>query len=212
MCDTPFCLRQHCEAGFCNTTQKVPICQCQRGFEGKYCEININECLLPDGSSPCLHDSSCIDGINRYDCDCDGTGKKIGLILIICQFLHHFILGYSGLLCEIDIDECTEKRDVCGIGQCKNLPGTYSCVCPDNKCGFNCTLDDPCLVNPCENGNCISKCTQFVDYDCFCNENWTGKNCSDKMVKSIFLQFIFTGFLNFRLPFLTTQMELMFFT
>lgn len=76
LCDTPYCLKQHCENGYCNTTRDVPICQCQLGFEGKYCEININDCLLPAGGSPCKNGGVCIDGIARYDCNCTGTGNS----------------------------------------------------------------------------------------------------------------------------------------
>lgn len=77
LCDTPFCLRKHCEQGHCNTTGLEPYCQCQKGFEGKYCETDINECVLADGQSPCLNGGVCIDGIDRYDCNCTGTGKYI---------------------------------------------------------------------------------------------------------------------------------------
>lgn len=75
LCDTPYCLKQHCENGYCNTTRDVPICQCQLGFEGKYCEINIDDCVSPTGLSPCKNGGVCIDGIGRYDCNCSGTGN-----------------------------------------------------------------------------------------------------------------------------------------
>lgn len=75
-CDTPFCLLKHCEQGHCNTTGDVPYCQCQRGFEGQFCEINIDDCVSPIGESPCQNGGVCIDGIWRYDCDCQGTGKS----------------------------------------------------------------------------------------------------------------------------------------
>lgn len=75
LCDTPYCLKKHCENGYCNTTEQVPICQCQHGFEGKYCEINIDDCVLASGKSPCQNGGVCIDGISRYDCNCTGTGK-----------------------------------------------------------------------------------------------------------------------------------------
>lgn len=78
LCDTPYCLKQHCENGYCNTTRDVPICQCQLGFEGKYCEININDCISSSGGSPCKNGGVCIDGIGRYDCNCSGTGNYTG--------------------------------------------------------------------------------------------------------------------------------------
>lgn len=74
LCDTPFCKKKYCERGACNTTGQVPYCQCERGFEGKFCEINIDDCVSPAGGSPCQNGGVCIDGVNRYDCNCTGTG------------------------------------------------------------------------------------------------------------------------------------------
>lgn len=52
------------------------MCECSKGFTGKYCEENINDCVIgPDGKPPCLHEGRCIDGIDSYDCNCTGTGK-----------------------------------------------------------------------------------------------------------------------------------------
>ena len=36
------------------------------GFQGIFCQMNVDECE----SSPCLHQSQCIDHINGYTCDC----------------------------------------------------------------------------------------------------------------------------------------------
>ncbi|KAJ8920527.1 hypothetical protein NQ315_005396, partial [Exocentrus adspersus] len=166
LCDTAFCLRKHCEQGFCNTTGDVPYCQCNQGFEGKYCEVNIDECVSPTGGSPCQNGGVCKDGISRYDCDCNGT-------------------GYTGLLCEMDINECNENKMACGRdGTCENMPGTYRCICSiQGKCGHQCNLDDPCVVeHPCVHGICHSQCTDQPDYICSCEENYTGKNCTDLKV------------------------------
>ncbi|CAG9865288.1 unnamed protein product [Phyllotreta striolata] len=170
LCDTAFCSNRHCEHGFCNITGDVPFCDCQRGFEGKFCEINIDECVLPNGSGPCQNGGLCKDEINRYTCVCDGT-------------------GYTGLLCEIDIDECQDKADPCGgAGRCENLPGSYRCICDSikGKCGYQCDMDDPCEAmrnpsegGPCVHGNCRSQCTDRADYFCECEENFAGKNCTD---------------------------------
>lgn len=42
------------------------ICQCPKGITGGNCEININECE----TAMCLHNGTCIDGINGYSCRC----------------------------------------------------------------------------------------------------------------------------------------------
>lgn len=52
------------------------MCECSKGFNGKYCEENIDDCKMgSDGKPPCLHYGRCIDGIDSYDCNCTGTGK-----------------------------------------------------------------------------------------------------------------------------------------
>ena len=60
-------------------------CECDNtGYEGPTCEINIDECA----DQPCLHNSTCWDGINDYECAC--------------------YPGYDGKNCQQDILECEE--------------------------------------------------------------------------------------------------------
>lgn len=37
-----------------------------QGFEGRVCEIDVNECK----SAQCLNGGSCIDKVNSYSCEC----------------------------------------------------------------------------------------------------------------------------------------------
>ncbi|XP_053381998.1 delta-like protein D [Mercenaria mercenaria] len=53
---------------------------------------------------------------------------------------------------------------------------SYSCSCTTGWIGDNCTLDDPCLPNPCENsGTCIQSGTT---YQCQCPSEYSGTNCT----------------------------------
>uniref|UniRef100_T1GEP2 EGF-like domain-containing protein n=1 Tax=Megaselia scalaris TaxID=36166 RepID=T1GEP2_MEGSC len=163
MCDVPFCFIEECKnGGLCLNSKPLqpPICQCSIGYEGEYCEIDINECE----PNPCQNGGQCIDEVGAYKCNCTGT-------------------GFEGPQCENDIDECNIGRTKCGgKGACINLPGSFKCECALGLCGYDCHLDDPCIMKEsgvCDNGgSCVEKCTDVVDYTCNCTIGFMGKTCN----------------------------------
>lgn len=60
--------------------------------------------------------------------------------------IYNFNLGYTGDDCSIDIDECLDLNVQCGHrGECKNIPGSFSCLCEKEFCGQYCDLRNPCF-------------------------------------------------------------------
>nr|XP_039258935.1 sushi, nidogen and EGF-like domain-containing protein 1 [Styela clava] len=94
-------------------------CICQPGYVGKYCEINVNECLL----RPCANGGKCFDLSNDFYCQCQR--------------------GFTGRYCDVDVNECEVSSDICfNGGQCKNSYGSYECICPKGFSGRRCGESD----------------------------------------------------------------------
>uniref|UniRef100_A0A8C6SJA1 Uncharacterized protein n=1 Tax=Neogobius melanostomus TaxID=47308 RepID=A0A8C6SJA1_9GOBI len=80
--------------------------------------------------------------------------------------------GYTGALCETDIDECQPSPCHNG-GTCHNLVGGFSCTCPEGFTGMACERDiNECLSNPCKNG---ALCQNFPGgFNCLCKSGFAG--------------------------------------
>ncbi|KAL4713570.1 hypothetical protein ACJJTC_006158 [Scirpophaga incertulas] len=55
------------------------------------------------------------------------------------------VLGWKGVQCDEDVDECALGLVSCGPGDCLNLDGSYKCKCSDGFCGAECAVRDPCF-------------------------------------------------------------------
>lgn len=120
-------------------------CYCVPGYTGTYCQIDINECL----SQPCSNNSTCVDGINRYECRCPA--------------------GYTGHACEIDINECDSSPCSSPGGTCVDLVDGYYCQCSPGYTGPSCAIDiDECHSQPCQHN---STCVDLVNgFECNCTD------------------------------------------
>ena len=132
-------------------------------FADDLCSTNIDECA----SSPCVH-GSCEDGVNSYSCSC--------------------LPGYTGTLCEMEIDECA-VYDPCKNGAvCHDLVAAYECTCVMDMTGplyggQNCTVElTGCQSNQCQNeALCIpvllNEADNIHNYSCQCQPGYTGVYC-----------------------------------
>ena len=149
------CINSQCKNdSVCVATEDFKAsCHCLAGFEGTYCEIEIDEC----DPNPCENGGSCEDEVDGYSCTCKS--------------------GYSGKSCEIaDGSGCIPNPCQNG-GTCTALDGNdYSCECPDGFSGPSCEINiDECDPNPCQNGG---TCTDGDNsYTCECAEGFTGDMC-----------------------------------
>uniref|UniRef100_A0A3B3VI03 Neurogenic locus notch homolog protein 1 n=1 Tax=Poecilia latipinna TaxID=48699 RepID=A0A3B3VI03_9TELE len=157
-----------CEhAGKCMNTKGSFQCKCQRGYMGTRCELDINECK----SNPCKNEATCLDQIGDFQCIC-----MPGENTITASCFGFFILfsGFTGNLCQIDIDECASTPCKNGA-KCTDGPNKYTCECTEGYTGRHCEMDiNECYSNPCHYGSCIDGLASF---SCSCNPGFTGRLC-----------------------------------
>lgn len=71
--------------GSCTDGINTAFCDCLPGFQGAFCEEDINECA----SNPCRNGANCTDCVDGYTCTCP--------------------TGFSGIHCENNTPDCTER-------------------------------------------------------------------------------------------------------
>ncbi|KAL8561778.1 hypothetical protein ACOMHN_010712 [Nucella lapillus] len=152
------CKADSCKnGGACVTLDNVRFrCNCTSGYEGPFCETNINDCL----SNPCQHGGNCSDKLNDFGCSCP--------------------TGFSGNRCETRPKYCATAN--CSGGRCvENYEaGSHRCVC--NQGNYSVVPKTACEAIQycgqgvvCQNGGACSETqTQAV---CTCPTGFTGSLC-----------------------------------
>ncbi|XP_072045350.1 uncharacterized protein [Amphiura filiformis] len=106
-------------------------------------------------SSPCENGGTCNNGINGYTCQC--------------------ALGFTGTVCELNIDECATGPCMNGA-ICQDGINTFVCQCLQGFTGTLCEQNtNECVSHPCLNGG---TCEDGINvYLCQCVAGYNGTNC-----------------------------------
>ena len=148
------CLPNPCQnAATCQPSGGDYGCVCTLGYQGKNCEINIDDCA----SKPCLNGGTCIDGVAQYTCQC--------------------VTGFAGPTCSLAVKSCADNPCQNGATCTNGASNTYTCTCNAGYSGTNCeTLINNCSPNPCQNGGaCING---VGTHTCTCATGYTGASCA----------------------------------
>ena len=141
----------------------IIICECLEGYIGSRCEINIDDVINHCDPNPCQNEGDCFSGFDTFSCGCAD--------------------GFTGELCNVDIDECDPNP--CQNGStCTDGINSFTCTCEDRYIGELCDVDiDNCDPNPCQNGG---SCTDGINsFSCDCVNGFTGITCQTS--KHVFL-------------------------
>ncbi len=133
-------------------------CECENGYFGENCELEINECSAP---GPCEHGGNCVDLVAGFECECledyeVGTLEPLPVSLFIPSHPPSISLPpfLQGRVCEIYLNSCSSGPCQNG-GTCENLPNSFNCTCPAGYTGFACETNiNDCEPDPCQNGMC----------------------------------------------------------
>ncbi|XP_061175426.1 uncharacterized protein LOC133184388 [Saccostrea echinata] len=130
-------------------------CSVYKVFPGGTCNVK-NYC----SSNPCKNGGFCNSRFNDFTCSCPS--------------------GYTGKLCQHDIDSCGPSSCQNG-GTCYDKTGSqgYGCTCPAGYSGDVCQSNiNECASNPCSPEGSLGCVDKVNDFFCNCRPGFTGKNCS----------------------------------
>ncbi|KAL8626002.1 hypothetical protein ACOMHN_012594 [Nucella lapillus] len=157
------CVGSRCVHGVCNTTWGDYRCECSRGFAGRFCEREVDECQ----AEGCLNGGLCLDGVGPFTCVCPA--------------------GYTGARCESLFNACA-NNSCSNSSTCRVVPNVtqgYVCTCTDNTYGgdlCNVSIENKsCADNLCQNSAACTDDQNSSTFSCGCAPGYTGSLCESQI-------------------------------
>ncbi|KAI8794952.1 CUB and sushi domain-containing protein 2, partial [Biomphalaria glabrata] len=151
--------------GTCHTNGSEFTCHCPLGYTGPTCAQ-----IVPSYQSVSWDHGNNDTQDCKLQCDNGGTCVPIGPVSQC-----HCLDGFTGLHCEVNMDDCLENYCLNG-GQCLDGVNIFTCLCPKGFSGDLCQINlDDCVSSPCQNnGVCIDNIDGFT---CVCQPGYSGDLC-----------------------------------
>ncbi len=182
------CIFNQCPAFGSSPVVTGFACNCTRGFTGKVCEVNIDDCAL----QPCSNGATCVDGIASRYCNCRPGffGDSCNTACGACAagtFVSRSCFNLTQTTCT-PVSNCTATEFLVRNATVTTDRVCQSCrVCPngtieDRPC--NATHDGSCKPCPCRHGG---KCVEVSGgpegkvYGCQCSPGFDGYFCEKKL-------------------------------
>ena len=155
VCSNTTCLNN----GNCSISENNTVeCGCDTGFNGDFCQFDVDECLLE--THDCTGSSQCQNSYGTFTCICNE--------------------GLTGVNCDVSINPCSVV--LCTQHTSCIAQGNQAlCVCDEGYTGVDCLT----LISACDSANCsvnTSLCIDSVpgssEYTCVCKSGFEGKLCT----------------------------------
>lgn len=123
----------NCTVDACDPTNGLCVAPPVACPDGQSCDPTTGECVGANAceSNPCVH-GECSTSGGGYVCTCAP--------------------GWTGVDCEIDIDECASNP--CVHGECADRLNGYTCECDTGYSGTHCEIPPPSVYNCTTNNPC----------------------------------------------------------
>ena len=115
-------------------------------------------CVKRDCNLKCSNGGVCIVNLHEPFCYCPA--------------------GFTGRLCDIDINECASEPCYNGA-TCVDQPQGYTCQCPPGFSGLQCEIEaDECGPDTCPEKSMCQNLPGIDNVNCLCRSGYEGHNCN----------------------------------